>query len=76
VRNGDHTTYSINVKWLMRRNFKSLVSNNINIDVCDNGGIDYRGNDGDDNDICHVINNIISDINVLIHDYKITQLIM
>ena len=76
MRNGDYTTYSIDVKWLMRRNFRSVVSHNINIDGCDNGGIYYRGNDDDDNDICHAINNMISDIYVVIHDHKSPQLIM
>ena len=56
----------------MRRNFRSVVSRNINIDGCDNGGTDYRGNDGDDNDICHAINNIISDVYVVIHYHKST----
>jgi hypothetical protein len=47
-----------------------VVSRNINIDGCDNCDIDYRGNDGDDNDTCHSKNNIISDVYVVIHGHK------
>jgi hypothetical protein len=60
----------------MRRNFRSVVSHNMNIGGCDNGDIDYRGNDGDDNDTCHAINDTVSDIYEVIHDHKSTQLKM
>lgn len=39
----------------MGRNSRNVVQRYMSIDGCDKCYIDDRGNDGDDNDMCHVI---------------------